>query len=31
MLNLSECPEKMVDGERGPYGCDKVSREVVDV
>jgi hypothetical protein len=31
MLNLSEHLKKMVDDERGPYGCDEVSRESNDV
>jgi hypothetical protein len=32
MLNLSEHLKKMVDDERGPYGCDKASqRQVMSV
>jgi hypothetical protein len=31
MLNLSEHLKKMVDDERGPYGCDEASREVSNV
>jgi hypothetical protein len=30
-LNLLEHLRKMVDDERGPYGCDEVSRELTYV
>jgi hypothetical protein len=31
MLDLSECPRKMVDDKRGPCGCDEVNKESMDV
>jgi hypothetical protein len=31
MLDLSEHLKKMVDDERGPYGCDEANRELMGV